>query len=296
METGAMVRPQALVLTLLGRHVLERDVAVSTGTFLDVLDRLGVSTDAGRSTLTRMVRRGFLDRCRSGRRTYFSLTDRTRRLLTEGRTRIFVDPIASPEPADTWTLLSFSLPESRRRERHSLRVGLAWRGFGLLRDGLWLAAGKVDVSELVEALGLQGVVQSFVGHPLEPTDLTEVVRESWDLDAIRAHYETFLRRWDVSDPLPAARDDLARELLLITDWRYVLREDPHVPLAHLPEDWPSPHAQRVFQALHERYSPPAEAIFVSILEAIEVPAPAFTDSGLSPAGTRRGPPGGAGSP
>lgn len=266
-----MVRPQALILTLLGRHVLERDVAVSTGTFLNVLDRLDVSTDAGRSTLTRMVRRGFLERQRMGRRTYFSLTSRTRRLLTEGRTRIFVDSIAAPEPVDTWTLLSFSLPESRRRERHSLRVGLGWRGFGLLRDGLWLAAGKVDVSELIEELDLKGAVQSFVGHPLEPTDLTEVVRQSWDLRAIRGHYEAFLKRWDVAVPLPAARDDLARQLLLITDWRYVLREDPHVPLAYLPEDWPAPHAERIFTALHERYSGPAERIFESILDAVPVP-------------------------
>lgn len=265
------MRPQALVLTLLGRHVLDRDVAVSTGTFLDVLDRLDVSTDAARSTLTRMVRRGFLERHRVGRRTYFALTDRTRRLLTEGKARIFSEGVVTPAPADIWTLLSFSLPESRRRERHRLRVGLAWRGFGLLRDGLWLAAGKVDVSELVDELGLNGAVHSFVGCPLEPTDLTEVVRQSWDLDSIRGHYDAFLRRWDALDPLPDARDDLARQILLITDWRYVLREDPHVPLAYLPADWPSPHAEHLFTALHERYSGPAETMFSSILDAIDLP-------------------------
>lgn len=276
------MRPQALVLTLLGRHVLDRDVAVSTGTFLDVLDRLDVSTDAARSTLTRMVRRGFLERHRVGRRTYFSLTDGARRLLTEGKARIFSEPVVTSAPADTWTLLSFSLPESRRKERHRLRVGLAWRGFGLLRDGLWLAAGKVDVSELVDQLGLNGVVHSFVGCPLEPTDLTEVVRQSWDLDSIRGHYDAFLQRWDALVPVPDARDDLARQLLLITDWRYVLREDPHVPLTYLPEDWPSPHAERVFTTLHQRYSGPAEAIFTSILDAIDLPQPAHPPNATTP--------------
>jgi len=83
-------RPQALLLTVLGRHVLDHgSLMVGAGTFIAVLGLLGVSEQAARSTLTRMVRRGLLDRQQHGRRAYFTLSDRTTALLVEGGERIF---------------------------------------------------------------------------------------------------------------------------------------------------------------------------------------------------------------
>jgi DNA-binding MarR family transcriptional regulator len=142
-------RPQALLLTVLGRHLLDREgVAVGAGTFIAVLERLGVSEQAARSTLTRMVRRGLLDRRQHGRRAYFTLTGGSRALLLEGRERIFAPAPVRQHWDGMWTLLSFSIPESRRDERHRLRARLAWNGFGLLRDGLWLAPGRAEVGRL----------------------------------------------------------------------------------------------------------------------------------------------------
>jgi phenylacetic acid degradation operon negative regulatory protein len=64
------------MLTFLGIHVLGRAVAVSSGSVIDVLGRVGVTEEAARSTLTRMVGRGLLDRHRQGRKMYFALTPR----------------------------------------------------------------------------------------------------------------------------------------------------------------------------------------------------------------------------
>src|SRR5688572_20657574 len=62
------VRPQTLLLTFLGKAVLGRHIAVFSGTYLAVMDRLGVSEQAVRSTLSRMVTRGLLARHRRGRK------------------------------------------------------------------------------------------------------------------------------------------------------------------------------------------------------------------------------------
>src|SRR3712207_2435099 len=86
--TGAS-RPQSLLLTFFGGYVLGRGVAVSTGSVLEVLGRVGVSEHAVRSTLSRMARRDLLRRVRHGRQVYLGLTPRSREILRGGGIRIW---------------------------------------------------------------------------------------------------------------------------------------------------------------------------------------------------------------
>ena len=46
------------------------------GSFIEVLARVGISEHATRSTLSRMTRRGLLERKRQGRKIYFRMTER----------------------------------------------------------------------------------------------------------------------------------------------------------------------------------------------------------------------------
>jgi phenylacetic acid degradation operon negative regulatory protein len=261
-------RPQALLLTVLGRHLLEREgLAVGAGTFIAVLERLGVSEQAARSTLTRMVRRGLLNRQQHGRRAYFSLTRGSRALLLEGRERIFAPAPVRQRWDGEWTLLSFSIPESRRDERHRLRARLAWNGFGLLRDGLWIAPGRSEVGRLIADLGLEKHVDVFAARALAPTDVAELVERAWDLDDLRGRYGAFTSRWR-GQRAPAPPGDLATQIALITEWRHIIREDPLLPADYLPADWPALEAARLFHRLHGRYSPGAARTFASLLDAV----------------------------
>jgi phenylacetic acid degradation operon negative regulatory protein len=261
-------RPQALLLTVLGRHVLDHEgLAVAAGTYIAVLERLGVSEQAARSTLTRMVHRGLLDRQQHGRRAYFTLTHDSRGLLLEGRERIFAPVPVRQRWDGEWTLLSFSIPESRRDERRRLRARLAWNGFGLLRDGLWLAPGRAEVARFIADLGLEKHVDVFAARALAPTDVAELVERAWDLDDLRGRYGAFADRWRARPP-PAPLGDLATQVSLITEWRHILREDPLLPADHLPADWPAVEAARLFHRLHDRYSPGAAETFAGLLDAV----------------------------
>lgn len=267
------MRSQAVLLTLLGRHVLGSELAVSSTTFIRILGDLGIGEYAVRSALTRMAQRGYLGRHRRGRRTYLGLTERSVGLLTEGHERIFGTDPGRRSWDGNWTLLSFSIPEERRGDRSRLRVRLAWDGFGPLRDGQWLAPGAVDVSALVAELDLTDHVEVFVGQAMKPTELGSVVRRVWDLDGIAAGYHQFLTRWGHRHPMPEAANDLARQLWLITDWRLQLREDPVLPVEHLPADWPSVRAHEVFHRHHQRFSPAAQRCFGELVDAIDVGQP-----------------------
>lgn len=261
-------RPQSLLLTFFGGYVLGRGVRVSMASVIDVLGRVGVSEHAARSTLSRMARRDLLRRERRGRRTYVGLTARSREILHDGEARMWRTGAVNTEWDGTWTLLGFSMPESWQRQRHLLRSRLLWAGFGRLQAGLWMAPSAVDVAPLVADLGAAAHVKVFVARAFPPTDTDELIHDAWDLADLAARYERFLSRWGRPRPAPELPDDLARQLLLQTEWLRIIRRDPRLPEQHLPRDWPADRAQRAFRTLNARLEPQARAIAAETIDTI----------------------------
>lgn len=267
-------RPQSLMLTLLGIHLVDGDRAIYSGSVIDVLGRVGVSEVATRSTLTRMVKRGLLVRHRRGRKMYFGITGHARDVLRDGHRRIWEVGAVNRDWDGSWTLVGFSLPDTRRAERHLLRSALTWEGFGPLQSGLWVAAGPRDVAAIAGALGLAEEVKALSATAIEPTNADHIVTAAFDTDRIARGYHDFLERWDSRRPLPTAPDDLTRLLVLHADWLRLVREDPRLPAAHLPPDWPAIRADRVFHRLGERLAPSAHSVSEDVLDTIEVAPPA----------------------
>ncbi|WP_104476555.1 PaaX family transcriptional regulator C-terminal domain-containing protein [Actinokineospora auranticolor] len=267
-------RPQALMLNFLGLHVLGRDVAVYSGSVIEVFARVGVSEEAVRSTLTRMAGRGLLARHRSGRKVYFGLTARSAAVLEDGRKRIWETGAVNHDTGGDWTLVGFSLPDSRRGDRHDLRTQLSWAGFGPLQNGLWIAPGRRDVDAIVDHLGLADHVTVLTARPTDTTGSADLVRKAFDTATIAARYTGFLTTWDVPEPLPAVPDHLARQLLLHTDWLQVVRQDPHLPAEHLPADWPASPAEQVFRRLDADLRGEAADLAAAILDELPDRPPA----------------------
>jgi len=267
--TESALRPQSLMLTFLGDYVLGRDVCVYSGSVIDVFARTGVGEHAARSTLTRMVNRGLLSRQRQGRRMYFGLTPRSTQILRDGEARIWKVGAVNREWDGTWTLLGFSLPEAWQRQRHDLRSQLAWAGFGPLFNGLWIAPGHAPVADLVASLGLEAHVKVFRGGVEPGTDIGQMIRDTWDIEAQAARYRGFVERW--REPGLAAgcgEDPLGRQLVLFTEWLQVVRTDPRLPLEHLPADWPAAEAEVAFHAVSAQVTGVARALAARILNVV----------------------------
>jgi phenylacetic acid degradation operon negative regulatory protein len=237
---------------------------VATSAVIDVLDRVGVSEQAARSTLSRMARRDLLRRVRRGRQAYLGLTRRSREVLHDGEVRIWRTGAVHDGWDGTWTLLSFSLPDSWQRQRHELRSRLLWAGFGPLQGGLWIAPSPVDFGVVGAGLEATAHVKVFAARALPPTDVDALVRDAWDLDAIAARYRAFLQRWDDPRRRPRLPDALAAQLVLQTEWLQVIRSDPRLPVQHLPADWPAEPAQRLFRALYAELDPRARAAVAAL--------------------------------
>jgi phenylacetic acid degradation operon negative regulatory protein len=268
--SDAWLRPQALAFALPAEHVLGRGIAVFSGSFIEVFQRLGIGEHAVRATLARMTNRGLLVRHRRGRRVFFGLTPRCEEILEDGRVRIWDTGAVNRDTDGPWTLLSFSMPEAWQRQRHDLRSRLAWSGFGPLQSGLWIAPGRVDVASVVAELGLDAHVRTFHAVPAPPTDLAQVVSEVFDLDALAAGYDEFLAVWDRPAAARNAGDALALTLRLSAEWLEVIRRDPRLPLHLLSARWPAVRAEEVFLALHSAHDDDARRIAADVLDTVAV--------------------------
>ncbi|MEV6610105.1 PaaX family transcriptional regulator C-terminal domain-containing protein [Kutzneria sp. NPDC051319] len=262
---GAAVRPEALLLTLFGDYVLDRGIAVSTGGVIAVLGRLGVSERATRATLSRMSRRGLLRTIRQGRQAFLGLAAHGAAVLRDGQRKLDGD-IVERHWDGRWTLLTFSLPESRRADRHALRTRLGWFGFGPLRSGLWVSPSAEDISVALAELDLLAHTEVFRAEAFMWTDPARIAREAWDLPEIAAGYDRFRRRW--TDTAAEEFDELARRVRLGAEWLLLIRRDPVLPAALLPADWPGVRAAAVFRTLRQQWAGPADSLARAILTAV----------------------------
>ncbi|GAB3344941.1 PaaX family transcriptional regulator [Modestobacter lapidis] len=239
-------RPQALLFSFFGTLVVDRMLPpIPAGVFLRVLSNLGVAEAAARATLGRMTRNGLLAREQAGRIARYTLTATAEELLRRGADRVW-----SPAPFDhldgEWTLLSYSMPESRRDLRHKLRAALTWAGFGGLRDGLWIAPGRVDVAGVFARAGLDeggDHADWFAATPMPGVDVADLVGRAWPVERIRERHDAFIQAWSAG---PTGDDPLGQITLLGADWLRVLRSDPGLPARYLYGDWPAARSTDIY--------------------------------------------------
>ncbi|NKE63419.1 PaaX family transcriptional regulator [Lentzea sp. PSKA42] len=259
------VRPETAVLALFGDHVLDRGVAVSTVGVVAVLGSLGIGEHATRTALSRMGRRGLLRTVRRGRQAFLGLTEHGTAVLRDGRRKLDSE-IVERHWDGRWTLLTFSVPESRRADRHALRTRLGWFGFGPLRSGLWVSTSDADVSATLAELDLLEHAEVFRAEAFRWTDPARIAREAWDLPGIAAGYEGLLQRW--SGGAFEHLDELSRRILLGAEWLLLIRRDPVLPSVLLPEDWPGVRAAALFRTLRRRWERQADERAARLLEFI----------------------------
>jgi len=270
------LRPQSMLLTFFGDYVSGADQVVAAASVIELLESVGVGAYATRATLSRMVKRGLLRREAVGRQAYFGLTSFGLRTVLDGRERTLVSDVVDRNWNGCWTLVSFSLPDAARRERHVLRSRLAWGGFGMLQAGLWAAPRSVDVVDLLSDLDVPRHVNAFLGEPLAPSETRRMVAQCYDLEVLSAGYKAFLERWQPLAvlPVPDQGDPLTARVLLTTDWLLRLRDDPRLPVQLLPDAWPALPALALHRSLEKRLRRPAEREARRRLEILAVPSTA----------------------
>ena len=198
MDTALQARPaqpRSLIITIYGLYAREAGGWLSVAALIRMMACLGVDEPAVRSAISRLKRRGILVADRIGGAAGYGLSDRARAILAEGDRRIFDRRTASPE--DGWVLAVFSVPETERTRRHTLRSRLSWLGFGNVAPGVWIAPAHIgdEVRDVLGRLGLATYVDLFTVHAIDASNLARDVARWWDLPRIEATYAEYLQLW-----------------------------------------------------------------------------------------------------
>ena len=263
----ASPRSQDLVFTLFGDYLLARDRPVWVGALIPLLGRLGMSAPATRTALSRMTARGWLVATRRGGRGFYGLSPRGRRLLEEGRQRIYHPPRHVTWDG-AWYLVAYSIPETRRRLRDSLRSKLAWLGCGALTNGLWITPHDVrsEVADIARRLKVTRHVEIFRAEHTGFSSAAQLVAQCWDLAEVNASYCGQCRhagmeavRGRQALPCTSPEDCFERRFELVHAYRAFPASDPFLPAELLPEGWLGDRAAELFETYHAVLAEPAES-------------------------------------
>lgn len=267
--------PQDTVFTVFGEFLRDRTEPIWVGTLIELLGVLDLSEGGARTVLSRMSRAGWFTTHRSGRSSFYRLTDRGHSLLDEGAQRIFESAWADDWDG-SWRLVAYSVPEKRRKERDQLRTQLQWLGFGAMGNGLWISPRPDDtpLETRASTLGLAQHLTVFEGASLQGTDPQEIVDQCWDLEGINGRYEDFIARWVPHYHHVKAEQDqggldgieaFRTRFQLIHEFREFPLLDPFLPKPLLPSNWAGECATHLVRTLRDSLESPSHRYVTEVL-------------------------------
>lgn len=254
---------------MLGVYVHPADRTVWSGGMVELLGAFGFSSGAARVALMRLINRGLLDREPHGRLMMYTLTGRSRKMLSEGDRRIFGRSLDLRE-AKTWTILWHTLADDRKVDRTRLARRLRFLGFGSLQDGTWVSPhDRADeVAEVVSDLGLARDTAVVTGQMASPTDGTPPVGHLWPVRDLSDRYARYVAEFGPLleadlEALPDRTAFMARTWLTHT-FRGFLCDDPELPDDLLVRPAERTRAIEVFNAAYDLLAPASDRYFVEV--------------------------------
>lgn len=254
------MRPQRLLVSVFGAFLRELGGWVSYHALVMLMAELDVDAKATRASAARLIRRGLVESHSPGDTLGLRLTDQAVEILNAADRRIF-RPVEMPDDGK-WLLVIFSIPESRRSERHLMRSRLEWLGFGRVSGAVWIAPAHVEseTTDMLSILRLTEYVTLFkTDTPMVP-DIGESIRSWWNLDATATGYENFINRHRALERSLRGRSAtsdhraFAEYVRMLTLWRRLPFFDPGLPKRLLPADWVGYEAARMFHKFHAELS------------------------------------------
>jgi phenylacetic acid degradation operon negative regulatory protein len=267
---AADLQPRQLIVTIYGLYAREAHNWLSVAALVRLMADLGIDSQAVRSSVYRLKKRGILHSLAMSGAAGYALSGDALAILRDGDTRIFRDYRASA--ADGWVVAVFSVPERDREKRHELRTRLTRLGFGTVTPGVWVAPGHVatEAGAVLARYGLDGYVDLFRGDHIGFADLAGKIGDWWDLDELTSLYGAFRDRFGpvaggLAPDTVTDRAAFAAYVPMLTAWRQLPYLDPGLPLELLPDPWCGETAAALFAELNAQLAGPAHRHAMSVI-------------------------------
>jgi phenylacetic acid degradation operon negative regulatory protein len=275
---------QNMVVTLLGEFWrYSPSLTIPSAALVDLMASVDVSPAGARAALSRLLRKGTVEISRSGRTTAYSLTPAVAATIPTSEILTWTFGESEREWNGEWTVIVFSIPETRRDLRQTLRDWLRWLGYGPARDGVWISPHsdlELTKSTLTGLLPPDGLIFRSA-HMTGTIDPAEV----WPLAELRDQYKEFIAElrpvvYRLRAGMVSPAEALKLSVSLLGRWRGFPTVDPDLPREYLPADWPRREARRLFVEVHDACVAPATEHVRNVVAQYD-PAAAAAVQGLT---------------
>jgi phenylacetic acid degradation operon negative regulatory protein len=280
------MRTTSLIVSLFGDVVSQHGNVIWLGSLLAALDPLGVNPRLVRTSVFRLVKDGWLESERVGRRSYYRFSAFGLHEYERAARRIYA--LEQREWHGRWlVLIPLAVPENRR---DGLRRSLWWQGFRAITPGTYARPGDSDPAllETLDEFGASDQVLLMESNTAPSTSarmLSTVVQDSWKLDDVAAAYRQFMDRFRPLQKFLGSGRELQPSaafvvrILLVHDYRRVLLRDTPLPQELLPKAWPGESAKLLISGIYHALAEPSLVYIRNSLEAgngfLPAPKPEF---------------------
>ena len=249
------MRARSALFDVYGDHLRSRGDQAPVSALIRLLEPVGIAAPAVRTAISRMSAQGWLEPTRVDAAPGYRATRRAIERLSEAASRIYR---SEPEPWDgRWRLVFVDLPRERGA-RARLREELHYLGYAEHAPGVWLCPfERPEVDEVVDRAG--GRARHAVAVEFAPDPVA-----AWDLARLSTSYAAWpdladtLVRGETERPGDEDQAAFAARFRLVHEWRKFLFDDPGLPAALLPRDWPGQAAADLFTSEAARLKPASD--------------------------------------
>lgn len=131
-------------------------------------------------------------------------------------------------------LITYDIPEAKKRKRDLLRAYLKRIGCGLLQESVWLSYynPKKEVKNFISENGLSSLILiSSLGKEgsIGDEDLKTLLNRVFKLKTLSEDYHKFIRKFETKK--------ISSEFEISLAYFNILKNDPQLPFELLPNDW-----------------------------------------------------------
>jgi len=256
---------RSLISTFFGDVVLPNDHYAWVETICAAMEPLGVNDRLVRTTLFRMAGEGWMQSTRSGRKSYYQLSEDAQRQTNLAERLIYYPDL--PAWDGSWTLVFLVIGEVDPEVKNEFIQELRWIGFGSVTKGVWAHPGSnfEIVGELVNQLELQNKVicmsckniqDAKLGLPIDDRKLAALCMPVTDAEV---SYNEFITNYspllDDNGNLKLNDDAmqlLSLRILMVDEFRRVRLKDSHLPKDLLPKQWAGHTAFELCGAIYKQ--------------------------------------------
>jgi phenylacetic acid degradation operon negative regulatory protein len=247
------LRPGSLIITIFGDAIAPRGGVVALASLIRAGALFGVTERHVRTSVGRLAQEGWIEAQRSGRVSFYRLSDVGRRRFAEATHRIYGE--SPTEWSGSWTLVALLPGMSADRER--IRSEMTLLGFGQLQPGLLASPTHApdDTLATLKELGALPDVLVSQARVIGGIPDERIARSAWNLDELERRYQEFI---DMFAPLARHAGSAAMSnqsafvvrTLLIHEYRRVHLRDPLLPVSMLPREWAGRRAAELCRSLY----------------------------------------------